>query len=394
MNSDFTIAYISHQRFPNRFVGSRQVIHTVSAIAREGVDISLIYPRRWQFIGTSKDAEKHKLLDFYQIENGFRISPLLNLPYSPPGLLKLSNGLMGSLYASITKRDIIYTRNTITTLAALGLRRNVIYEATRIYGENKPDIIARLGRYTRSSDLLSIIAQSEPVRESLINAGADPDKVRVIHNGFDPKPFSRLQSRADARKILGWNLEDQIVCYSGRVDIDKGAMTILDLAQKTPGIKYVLIGYSEYDDDDWILNAAADRDLQNIMLLPWVPTRELATYLFASDVLLVPPTADPMAKYRHTVLPMKIFSYMAAEGCIFAPALQGITDVLNEGNAVLVEPDNLDLSAATLRRLLDDEDRRHAIAKQARADSQNYTWQSRGKKTVEFIRDRYDSFHA
>lgn len=388
INSDYKIGYISHQRFPNRFVGSRQVIDTVSALGSEGVDIELIYPGRWGYLGTSREAEKAALLDFYQVEAGFRITPLLHFPYSPAGLLKASHGLIGSLYASIVRRDIIYTRNTATTLFALGLRKKVIYEATRIYG--KRDSVSRLGRYTKASNLLSIIAQSVPVRESLIKAGAEPKKVRVIHNGFNPNPFSPLLPKTEACRILGWNDHEKIVCYSGRVDIDKGALTILDLAQRTPEIKYILIGYSEYDDDDWILTAAAERGLKNITLHPWVPTKELATYLFASDVLMVPPTADPMAKYQHTVLPMKIFSYMTAGRCILAPALNGIDDVLNERNAALVEPDNLDLAATTIRRLFDDDDWRHSIAKQARIDSQKYTWQSRAKKTIAFIHDLYD----
>lgn len=157
---------------------------TVSALGHEGVDIELIYPGRLGHLGTSRESKKATLLDYYQVENDFSISPFLYLPYSPSGLLKVSHGLIGSLYASIARRDIIYTRNTATTLFALALRKNVIYEATRIYG--KRDIVARLGRYTKTSNLLSIISQSVPVRESLIKAGAEPKKVRVIHNGFNP----------------------------------------------------------------------------------------------------------------------------------------------------------------------------------------------------------------
>lgn len=391
MSTELTIAHITHQRFPNRLVGSRQVIKTVSALAGEGLDLLLVYPGRRRSLTISKSAEKYRLLEFYEIEeDDFAIAPLPVFPYSPAPLIKLSHGALAPLYASIVKRDIVYTRNTIATLVALGLRRRVIYEATRRYGEERADIIARLGRHTQNSDRLSIIAQSGPVRDSLVRAGADPGKVRVIRNGFDPGPFSDPLSRSEARRILGWPAEEEIVCYGGRVDVDKGARTILDLASRTPEARYLLVGYSEHEDDDWILTAAAERGLHNVTFQPWVPPRELAIYLFASDVLLVPTTAAPLRQYRHTVLPMKIFSYMAAGRCILAPALRGITDVLNEENAVLVEPDDPDLAAAVLRRLLDDESRRRSVAEQARIDSRDYTWQRRARKTVDFIHDRYE----
>lgn len=50
MRTELTIAHITRQRFPNRLVGSRQVIKTVSALAGEGLDLLLVYPRKWKFV--------------------------------------------------------------------------------------------------------------------------------------------------------------------------------------------------------------------------------------------------------------------------------------------------------------------------------------------------------
>ena len=65
-----------------------------------------------------------------------------------------------------------------------------------------------------------------------------------------------------------------------------------------------------------------------------------------------------------------------------APSLPDTADVLNEQNTALVEPDNLDLVTATIRRVFKDDAWRNSLEKQAQLDSKNYTWQSRAKKII------------
>lgn len=117
--------------------------------------------------------------------------------------------------------------------------------------------------------------------------------------------------------------------------------------------------------------------------------RELPKYLFASDVLIIPPTAGPLMRYGETVLPIKTFIYLAAGRCILAPALPDTAGVLNDQNAVLVQPDNLDSAAKAIRKIFEDEGWVSSIAKQAQLDSKNYTWQSRAKRIIEFVNDQF-----
>jgi len=223
----------------------------------------------------------------------------------------------------------------------------------------------------------------------LIQAGATAEKVKVIPTGFNPAPLTPSLTKTEARRKLSWGEHDKIACYAGRIDVEKGSTAILELARKTPEITYVLIGYSDHHTDDWIQGEAIQKGLKNIKWIPWVPVNDLSKFLFASDVLIIPPTADPMFKYGRTVLPMKSLIYMGAGRCILAPALPDTAHVLNERNAVLVEPDNINSAADGIRRAFEDEAWAQSLAEQAKRDSQKFTWQSRAQKIIAFMNEHF-----
>ena len=383
--SNCKIAYISDQTFPAKKANAEQIINTVSALANEGVNIKLIVPRKWRTLFISKKKLKQQIMDFYRTRGNLEIKFIFHLPFCPFKIDKITHGLLAPLLAVILKADIIYTRNSLPALIALALGKKVLFEVYRIYGKNKKDGFLKLARQSQKSDAIGIICHSQPSRESLLALGVPENKVTVVHNGFNPELLKPLLTKAEARKSLNWRLDDKLVIFAGRIDVDKGAHSILDLAQQTPEVNYVLIGYSQNDDEDWILREADKRGLGNIKKLPWQTVENLVKYLFAADALIIPPTAGPLQKYGNTVLPIKIFIYMAAGRCIIAPALPDIKTVLNESNAVLVEPDNIEKAAKAIKKVFGEKEWADAIAQKARQDSENYTWQSRAKKIITFM---------
>lgn len=73
---------------------------------------------------------------------------------------------------------------------------------------------------------------------------------------------------------------------------------------------------------------------------------------------------------------------------IVAPELPDTSGVLNYKNSALVEPDNLLLAQKTIRRIFEDKTWAKGIAEQAKLDSQNYTWERRAKKIIDFLNKR------
>lgn len=386
------ITYITDQHLPVPKANSEQLVNTVAALANAGMNIEMVIPREWRTLKYSRTRLKNEILDYYHVRDGFELTKILHLPFAPFKIDKLTHGIVASLYATISKSDLIYTRNSLPALIGLHLGKRVLFEAYRIYDRHKNNAALRIARRTATSDAIGIISHSLPSKESLVAAGASEIKVKVIHNGFNPRPFETLPSKSAARESIGWHNQDKIVTFAGRIDVNKGANMLLDLAEKTPEVTYVLIGYSEDDTQDWVLLSASTRNVQNVKKLPWVPAAELPTYLLASDVLIIPPTSGPLMTHGNTVLPIKTFIYMAAGRCILVPALPDIQTVLNNRNAVLVEPDNLEAAAQAIRRIFSEPTWANALAAQAKVDSQNYTWESRASKIINFMSELWDDF--
>ena len=76
---------------------------------------------------------------------------------------------------------------------------------------------------------------------------------------------------------------------------------------------------------------------------------------------------------------------MASKRPIVASDLPSIREILNEENAVLVEPNNPEALAEGIKKILQNPELADKISKQAFRDVQNYTWQKRAQKILGFI---------
>ena len=119
-------------------------------------------------------------------------------------------------------------------------------------------------------------------------------------------------------------------------------------------------------------------------------------YQAASDVLLMPYSRSISASsgqdIAEVINPMKMFEYMASGRGIVSADLDSIREILNEGNAVLVEPmeeGNREWGIgnwkAAIESLLDDEPRRSALGAQARLDVEQLTWVKREERVMELF---------
>jgi len=83
---------------------------------------------------------------------------------------------------------------------------------------------------------------------------------------------------------------------------------------------------------------------------------------------------------------MKMFEYMASKRPIIASNLPSIREILNKNNAILVKPDSSEDLAKGINLSLKNKDFSDKISLQAYQDVQEYTWQKRTKKIVNFIK--------
>jgi glycosyltransferase involved in cell wall biosynthesis len=80
---------------------------------------------------------------------------------------------------------------------------------------------------------------------------------------------------------------------------------------------------------------------------------------------------------------MKQFEYLASGRAILASDLPVFREVLNEGNAVLLPPNDVEAWDQALNQLMADDSRRNSLAERAGKDATQYDWRDRARRLLD-----------
>ncbi len=369
------------QLFPLRDTDTEQIAMTISALSRAGAQVELLLPAPWGRPAATGPALAH----YYETESNFSLTTVHSTFPGPRTSEKFGHALAAMFTQARRDADLLYTRNLPTTLVALAFTRTpVVYETYRPWPRQVPALMPLLRWMTRRKHLLGLITHSQLAADAYLQIGLSPNRLLVAHNGYDPRRMEPVLDQATARERLGLPLNRRIVTYAGHVTPEKGLDLMLALARRLPDTQFLIVGSSGHGE----LEREAQY-LANVRMVPWQKFAETVPYLYAADVLFIPPTAGPLEKVGNTVLPMKVFLYLAAGRAIFAPATQDMVEVLEHGrNAVLVPPDDLELAHTALKNLLEDRPTLTALGRQATADASPMTWDRRARRILEFLETR------
>jgi len=188
-------------------------------------------------------------------------------------------------------------------------------------------------------------------------------------------------TRSEARLRLGLEPDRFTTVYSGRMNARKGLDMILEAARSAPEISFVLVG----SEGTGPVETEA-RELPNVRIVPWQRFRDLAPWLYAADVLVIPPSLEPLQRHGNTVLPIKLFLYLAAGRVVLAPDAPDTAELLSNGvNAALVPPGDVRTTVATLRALATNPARAEQLARGALQTAANLTWDARAANIEAFL---------
>jgi glycosyltransferase involved in cell wall biosynthesis len=219
--------------------------------------------------------------------------------------------------------------------------------------------------------------------------GIPEERLEVVFNGFHPSWFDAPLPRDEARRRLGLDLEQKLAVYTGHVNATKGLDTVLGIAKRCPSVKFLFVG----SEGDGLIQRLAKRH-SNVELVGWQPFEKVLPYLFAADVLIQPPSKIPLLLIGNTVLPMKLFLYLAAGRPVLAPdsadcrELLSDDDASREANALLVPAGDAEHAAHELRALLSDPSRCNALGEAARQTATGLTWDARAEHIERFVTER------
>lgn len=361
---------------PDRKACREQSVNTAAALARRGVEVTLLMPRG----GGDPALTPAGLRDYFGVEGEFR---LVQRPSRWAGEA-LARTLMWlrQVYRdpALAGADLIYSR--IPAMLALGGRSPLPFAVDhyRPWPDDLPAIRPLVRRTARSPKCLGLILHSAFAAASYVRAGVDPAKILVAHNGAEPRRMGPPADKAAARTALGLPADRQIAAYAGRINAQKGLDQILALADLRPETLFLLIG----SEGEGAIEAEAAARL-NVRVLPWQAPADLPARLHAADVLLIPPSRAPLEQYRNCVLPLKLFSYLAAGRPILAPVAPDTAELLSDGDtALLVPPGDPETAAAALDRLRDPE-LAARLGANAYARSAELTWDARAEKIHAFL---------
>ena len=297
-------------------------------------------------------------------------------PLKPAILRHVMCGLTIGLRREFHQADLVYTRNLFVAWMAILYGQRVVFDHYRPWPDQIPPLQRWLYKLFSHPRFLGNICHSDYTLQKYLALGVPSEKLRCIHNGFEPKRFAAPIPLAEAKRRIGVAEDAKTVIYTGRVNHKKGLELVVEAARRLPHLTFLFVGsYGEGPVE------ALAREVPNVLIVPWQNEAALGDYVSAADVLLIPPSFQPLAKFGSTVLPLKLFFYLGSGRPILAGNTPDVAEVLkHDETAWLCAPDSLEALVAGLTALTEDEAMAARLAEGAALDSQNYTWAARAEK--------------
>ncbi len=372
------IAYVFDRPLPARETDSEQALQTIAAFARHGAQVSLVLPSH-AGARTARELAEH-----YQVQGDFELIHAPTPVAGWPMARKWWHAHSATQLPVVKAADVVYTRN-FPTLFALGRgQQPFAYETYRPWPDQFRVLRPFFRAAMRAPSFLGAILHSRFACDRYQALGVPEARLLVAHNGHDPARFLERPSQAALRDQLNLPRERPIVVYAGHINLTKGLDIVLGMARRLPRALFVLVG----SEGRGVVEALAGRH-DNVRVVPWQPFTTVARYLMAADVLLQPPSRVPLRLVGNTVLPMKLFLYLAAGRPIIAPDLPDMREVLShDHNALLVPPGDEVAAAEAISRVIDQPTLARRLAAAALQTSQGLTWDARAERILAFLEQR------
>jgi len=370
------IAVAVEGRLPSPQADAEAVVNSASALARRGHRVAILH--------AAASIDPDGIREYYGVTGETSLVPLRN-PFGQRTAQHVLQALRVPSTREFEQCDVVLTRGIPILALALARGKPVLFDHYRPFPSQRPSLQPLLRRWMTHPEFLGIACHSDVAAASYRRIGIPGDRVRVVRNGFEPRLLEPALERREARVALGLEPSRDIVTYTGRVNERKGLDVLLGAAARLPETLFLLVGSAGEDNE---IERAASA-LANVRLVPWQRPDAVSPYLYASDVVLIPPSENPMARYGRTVLPLKAYLYLGSGRPILAGDTPDVAEVLRDGvNALLVPADDVEATATGILRLLRDRELASRLAAAAGRDARRYTWDARAERLEAFIEDR------
>lgn len=367
-------------------------VRLCEGLAENGCSVRLIVP----YCFRSSNLSRKQIYQAYGVASSFKITilPTLfwdNVPdwFRVPILFAFQFFYLIGIYLkgrAFLSSTIIMSRNALTLVPVILFRRlistqrmsKVIYWAHEVI-ENRP-----LYRFVyKHAD--GIIATNSAIIDDLVQRFFIPRSKLAI--SLNPVPETWLKDgigRKEARRRLGLPVEQPLVVYTGKLYIgQREAEFILNAAMQLPQCTFVLTGGKPNVVHHYQAWCVA-RGIKNVLFPGFLyDLAEVRLYQSAGDILV-----SYYTRYEHQVeynYPQKITEYMLAKGIIITPDYPATRDILNETNAIFVEPENQAALDDTIRHAVLNLEQNRKFGQKAFLDVQEITFKKRAGVLIGFL---------
>ncbi len=190
------------------------------------------------------------------------------------------------------------------------------------------------------------IVPNQFMREKLIGAGFSPDKVIRLLNPLQLDAYQPSYDFGD------------YILYFGRIDVEKGVITLVKAMQRLPRLKLIVIGDGAAMGET--VSWARDNGVGNVEFAgpKWGP--EMISILARARLVVVP-------SIWYEPSPMVIYQSLATGKPVIGARIGGIPDLITPETGLLFKPGDVDDLAAQIGSIAFDDNRLRSMGRAARA---------------------------
>lgn len=305
-------------------------------------------------------------------------------PTQPAAFRHLCCGLTLVFRRKFRQADLVYTRNLWIAWMSVLFGQRVVYDHYRPWPDQIPPLQFTIYRLFCNPLFLLHICHSQYTCSVYESLGVPKDKLYCVHNGFEPRRLQLALNVETAKQRISVDPQTKTVVYTGRINHKKGLELVIEAAKRLPELQFILVG----SRGEGVIEKLA-ATIPNLRIVGWQPAERLGDYIYAADVLLIPPSTQPLATFGTTVLPLKLFLYLASGRPIVAGDTVDVREVLRHNeNAYLCAPDQLHELVSGINAVINDTALGERLGVAAKADSGNFTWNERARKIAEIVEAR------
>ena len=238
-----------------------------------------------------------------------------------------------------------------------------------------------------------IIVVSEVLKINLIQNGINESKILVNPNGVDTDVYKPNCGGNEIKNQFGL-LNCNIVGFIGTFGVWHGAIVMAKAivqylkSNARTNTKFLLIG--EGNDLPEVKQIIFDAGFSNSVIFTGrIDQNEGPKYLDACDILLSPHIPNPDGS-EFFGSPTKLFEYMSMGKAIIASNLNQIGEILEHNKtAILVEPNNVEILAHAINKLILNKKIQEELGLNAREEViNNYSWDKHVERILNFVSEK------